>query len=473
MNIRNSILGLIFLFLTASCHDKAIYPDGNPPDPIVNQWVYEKMQTWYYWNSKLPAKPDTSLTPLSFFSSLLYSYDSQLRPDGDRFSWIQANAAALLASLSGESKTTGMDFRLLRYSTGSSYYGQVIYVLKDSPAYNTGFRRGNFFTKINGQEITTSNYASLAYSMDSKKTYTVGQLNTSNVVEDSGITREVTPITFQEDPVHFDTLYTFGTQKIGYLVYNQFIPGPNSGNETAYDDKLDNIIANFKSAGANSLVLDLRYNPGGYVSSANNLASLLGEGITSNSIFYIKEYNATITPDLEKKYGKDYFSEKFKVKNQNIGNQLQNLIILTSTSTASASELLINGLRPYMTVTVVGEQTVGKNVGSITITDATKRIKWGIQPIVSKSFNSLKESNYTKGFTPDISKSEGKVIYPFGNLADPLLNAALTKIVGNPVAREATDSKSLDTEPVVQIGTSITRKAGGSNMFFSNQLISF
>lgn len=468
MNIKNTILGLVFLFLTTSCHDKAIYPDGNPPDAIVNQWIYEKMQTWYYWNSKLPTKPDTSLTPSSFFTSLLYSYDSQLRPDGDRFSWIQSNAAALLASLSGESKTTGMDFKLLRYSTGSSYYGQVIYVLADSPAYKAGFRRGHYFTKINGQEITTSNYASLAYSMDSKKTYTVGQLNASNVVEDSGITREVTPITFQEDPVHFDTLYTFGTQKVGYLVYNQFIPGPNSGSATAYDDKLDNIIANFKSAGANNLILDLRYNPGGYVSSANNLGSLIGKGLTSNSVFYIKEYNATITPDLEKKYGKDYFSEKFKVKSQNIGNQLQNLVILTSTGTASASELLINGLRPFMTVTIVGEQTVGKNVGSITISDATKRIKWGIQPIVSKSFNSLKQSDYTKGFTPDISKSEGKIIYPFGNLSDPLLNAALQKIVGSPIARESGETQTSGIEPDVQVSSSITRKAGGSNMFFAN-----
>jgi carboxyl-terminal processing protease len=463
MTIKNSALPLLLLFLTAACHDKAIYPDGNPRDPIVNQWVYSNMQTWYYWNSKLPTQPDTTLTPSAFFNSLLYSYDSELRPDGDRFSWIQANADDLLASLSGESKTTGMDFRLVRYSGSSNYYGQVIYVLNDSPADKAGFRRGDFFTKINGQGITASNYANLAYS-SSKKTYTVGRLNDDNDVEDTGTTREVTPVTFQEDPVHFDTLYTIGTHKIAYLVYNQFIPGPNSGSSTtAYDDKLDNIIANFKNAGVNNLILDLRYNPGGYVSSANNLASLIGKGITNNSVFYIKEYNPTITPELEKKYGKDFFSEKFKTKSQNIGNQLQNLIILTSTNTASASELLINGLRPFMPVTLIGEQTVGKNVGSITLTDATRRIKWGIQPIVSKSFNSLRESNYTKGFTPDISKSEGQQIYPFGNVSDPLLGAALEKITGSPLTRRAATP---DSKQVVPVSSSIARKAGGSNMFF-------
>ena len=458
---------LIFLGVFVSCRNKEVTPEGNPPNGEVNRWIYENMKNWYYWNDKLPSVPDTSLNPAVFFGSLLYTYDKQLRPDGDRFSWIQSNADALKASLSGESKSFGMEFRILRYATGSSdVFGLVIYTLPNSPAANAGFKRGDFFTRINGQKLTTSNYSSLAYSTDAKKTFTIGKLDSNNQVVDTEVTREVTPVTIQEDPVYFDTLYTYGSKKIGYLVYNQFIPGPNNGNTSSYDEKLDNLFGNFKTKGINNLIIDFRYNPGGYVSSATNLASLIGKGVSGNVVFYKKQYNQVITPDLEKKYGKDFFAEKFKTKTQNVGNQLQNLIILVSSNTASASELVINGLRPYMNVQLVGDTTVGKNVGSVTISDDTKRIKWGMQPIVSKSFNSLNQSDYTKGFAPDVHKTEGKILYPFGNPNDPLLGEALSRIVGTPVAKTET-TKVVNHPPADQeAGSSITRKAGGSNMFF-------
>ena len=212
-------------------------------------------------------------------------------------------------------------------------------------------------------------------------------------------------------------------------------------------------------------MLDLRYNPGGYVSSATNLASLIGKGITTNDIFYSKEYNKTVTPVLEKQYGKDYFYEKFTSKSQSIGANLNNLVILTSSRTASASELLVNGLKPYMTVTLIGDKTVGKNVGSITLSDKSGKVKWGLQPIVTRSFNSLKQSEYYKGFTPDKEVREGLRLYPYGNTKDPLLASALETITGTPHVRQKADQ--LRTAGFVDdLMSTIERKAGGSNMFF-------
>ncbi|HEV7382743.1 MAG TPA: S41 family peptidase, partial [Dyadobacter sp.] len=169
------------------------------------------------------------------------------------------------------------------------------------------------------------------------------------------------------------------------------------------------------------------------------------------------------TPVLEKQYGASFFYEKFQAKSQNIGQNLTNLVIITSKNSASASELLINGLKPFMNVTLVGDVTYGKNVGSITITGKDKGIKWGMQPIVTKSFNSLKKSDYSVGFTPTHTVIEGTKLYPYGSLKDPLLATSMNVITGAPLARSGAQAS---TPAYLEIGSSIGNKAGGSNMFF-------
>lgn len=455
------LLFVITGFLTA-CRDKNVDP---ATDLETSNWIVGQMKTWYYWNDKLPANPDLTLKPEALFNSLLYKYDATARPDGDRFSWIESDAEALKAELSGVSKTTGMEFRLFYYPTGgTNIVGLVTYTLPGSPAEKAGFKRGDIITRIDDKQLTASNYSDLVYSNNAKK-FTLGALNDKDSIVETTTKRDVTPIEFQEDPVFYDTTFQYGSNTIGYVVYHQFIPSKNNSDAKEYDQKLDKVFASFKAKNVNSLVLDLRYNPGGYVSSATNLASLIGKGITTNDIFYSKEYNKTVTPVLEKQYGKDYFYEKFTSKSQSIGANLNNLVILTSSRTASASELLVNGLKPFMKVTLIGDKTVGKNVGSITLSDKSGKVKWGLQPIVTRSFNSLKQSEYYKGFTPDKEVREGLRLYPYGNTKDPLLASALETITGTPHVRQKADQ--LRTAGFVDDLTStIERKAGGSNMFF-------
>ncbi|MBE9466325.1 S41 family peptidase [Dyadobacter subterraneus] len=456
---------VLLLFVTgflAACHEKNVDPATNTE---TNQWILDQMKTWYYWNDKITANPDLNQEPEAFFNSLLYKFDATSRPDGDRFSWIESDADALKAELSGSTKTTGMELKLFYYPTGgSNIVGLVAYTLPGSPAALAGIKRGAVFTRINDQKLTASNYYDLVYS-DASKTFTMGSLTDKDSIVETTVKKDVTPVSFQEDPVFFDTTFQYGSNTIGYLVYHQFITSKNGSDKKEYDTELDNKIAAFKAKNVNSLILDLRYNPGGYVSSATNLASLIGKNISDSKVFYYKGYNATITPVLQKEYGDDYFNDKFASKSQNIGSNLTNLIVLVSSRTASASELLINGLKPYMTVTLVGDKTVGKNVGSITLSDKTGKVKWGLQPIVTRSYNSLKQSDYSTGFTPDIAAKEGLRLYPYGNPKDPLLAAALAKIVGSPVTRQTPEALRISSS-YKEVMSTIERKAGGSNMFF-------
>lgn len=462
---------LLLVWLLSACQRETdlVEPTTNTTvsntaeNETINKWILENMRDYYYWNDKIPASPDLTLAPSDFFDSLLYTYSATAAPDGDRFSWIEENADDLSASLSGESTTTGLEFMLYLRSQGSTdVIAQVLYVLPNSPAARAGFKRGDIISKVNGQPITTTNYASLLYSGATNYSFGLAEVQNSALV-DSDKTLSVTATVFQANPVFLDSIYTAGTKTVGYLVYNQFVPAPNNSSGTEYDDQVDAIFSNFKARGVNELILDLRYNPGGYTSSSANLASLIGKNISTSSVYFREEWNSTLTPYIKQEYGDEFFVQRFLNKSQNIGGNLQRVFVLTTDGTASSSELIINGLRPYMTVTTIGTTTYGKNVGSITIVDDSGKIKWGMQPIVFKSFNSQGQSDYSAGFAPSIEVQEPLVLKPLGDITEPLLNEALYQITGNRLARRAVATG----HSLPALGSSIQRKAGGGRMIKS------
>jgi hypothetical protein len=175
-----------------------------------------------------------------------------------------------------------------------------------------------------------------------------------------------------------------------------------------------------------------------------------------------KTYNDTYTKEITKQYGPTAFVTNFKMEPNNIGS-LDRVFILTSTGTASASELIINNLKPFMNVILIGEHTYGKNVGSFTITDNAKRWNYGLQPITFKILNSLDQSDYgtVNGFLPDYSLLDD--VLPYKLLGDPnetYLNKALS-IIGpsafkpnsiessKPVSRaNKLDAASLSDNPI-------------------------
>jgi carboxyl-terminal processing protease len=464
------VLILGFLFTLSACQKPtddvtpqtggAFNNDPTSDNQTVNDWILENMRELYYWNAAIPANPDKTLSPDAFFDSILNKFNATSNPNGDRFSWIEESGEELQASLSGQSTTTGMEYSLFLCESGSTgVIAQVLYVLPNSPAQKAGLKRGDIITKVNGQSLSTTNYQGLLFSGTS---YTFGLASVSGTtLLDTDKTISVTATTLQENPVFLDSVYTIGAKKVGYLVYNQFVPGANGSKASEYDAQVDAVFSDFKAKGVNELVLDLRYNPGGYTSSSTNLASLIGKGVSSGKLYFREEWNSTITPELQKEYGSGFFVENFLNKAQNIGSNLTRVFVLTTDHTASASELIINGLRPYMTVTTIGTTTYGKNVGSITITDDTGKFKWGMQPIVFKSYNSAGQSDYATGFKPTVEVDEPLALLPLGDTKEALLSEALNQIAGgSTTARQGVTIGN--TRPA--LGSSIQRKAGGYSM---------
>jgi C-terminal processing protease CtpA/Prc len=342
----------------------------------------------------------------------------------------------------------------------------VSYVIANSPADKAGMKRGDIILTINGTQINGDNYATLI-SNNETVTFGLGELKNNTFVL-SGKTIQATKAVVKKDPVQFWKVIEKGDRKIGYLVYTQFITGTQE-EPNLFNNKLKTVFGEFKTKGVNELVIDLRVNGGGYISSADLLASLIVKNLNTNNVIHQDEWNVNI----KAKYPSVATPTKFSNEANNLGT-LNRLIVLTSNGTASASELLINSLRPYMDVIIVGQNTYGKNVGSITIKDdnTPARWAWGMQPIVLKTINSKGESNYgTKaGFSPNVAVSDN--IYPYkdwGDESETLLKKAIEVIMGTaiPVEPSAAAKRSfrqLDTQ-VLELHVSDNPEENRKDMF--------
>lgn len=424
----------------------------------VNDWIYSMMEELYYWNDQLPAQPNKNQGPKEFFDGLL--------SDEDRFSVIVPNYQDLMNSLNGVNMEAGYEFQLVRPDKSAEDVEAVLlYVKNNSPAAQAGLKRGDVITGINGSAMNLSNYKSLV-----GKTYSDHSITYKRYNSEAG-EFEIQPdlslgvVQLAENPHFLDTVYTIEGKKIGYYVYNFFSPG--SGKE--YDLEMDQIISDFRSKGITDIVLDLRYNSGGAVSSAKNLGSLLGRGVDKTKIFYENRWNAAYQEYWEGRAGgDDILRGKFLDKAEKIGDKLTGkLYVLVGSRTASASEMIINGLKPYMDVYLVGEKTVGKNVGSIPVEDSDNPDnEYGILPIVFQVYNSQGFSDYSKGFIPDAELRELDHL-PFkqlGDVEEPLLARAIADITG--VNARVKSNENARISSVEALGSSIDAKPRTNRLIF-------
>ncbi|MBN8653658.1 MAG: PDZ domain-containing protein [Cytophagales bacterium] len=418
-----SILLMVVLVTLPACND-----DDEHPNEYVNNWIDVNMDFWYYWNTDLPSNPDKTLAPDDFFESLLST--------DDRFSWIQENYQELLNSLQGVNEEAGYELALYRESLDNNVViAQILYIKPASPAETSGLKRGDVITQINSQQITTDNYQTLLAATSENHSITYRELDLENQVFLPVQTKSLTTIEYAENPNFLNKVFTVNDRKIGYYVYNLFVVGTEQ-DSAAYNREMDQVFASFQSAGITDLIIDLRFNSGGAESATVNLASLVGKGVDATKVFTIREYNSLVETEIKNNpdFGAEFLDVEFTNKVQNIGNQLTDnrVYILTGTRTASASELLINGLRPYMDVFLIGSTTVGKNVGSTSrYVKDDPRNTWGMQPIITKSYNSLEESDYSNGFAPQIPLEDNNlIVYPLGDERELLLERALQEITG-------------------------------------------
>lgn len=466
---------LVLLFpLFYSCDDNNPDNDNdrnvaNAANQYVNDWIYEQMSTYYLWDSYIPSVLALNFNenPEDFFYSLLYKYK---QTGGDRFSWIQENYVDLLSSLSGVSSyDIGFEYvGYLEAANSTNVIGQVAYVKPGTHAEQLGIKRGDAFTKVNGTQLTTSNWRSLFNSTSATVTFQKqnGEVTTT---EQKNITLSVN---YSENPVYLDTIYTEGANTVGYLVYNFFAADGGDGSQK-YDLQLNEAFGRFKAASITHLVLDFRYNSGGSMNSATLLGSMIVPQLNTSNVFTKVQYNDFLNSYFTQRNGSDALLDKFqdKVKSvpiNNVGDNLQELYVLTGSWTASASELIINNLEPYLPnkIYLIGLTTVGKNVGSVSLYEENDpKNKWGMQPIVLKYFNSNGLANFEEGFTPDIEERDN---YLYGKLElgdrDEVMLSIALGVINGTYSRPSVSRQAVDAgyQPV---GASVEGKA------WANQVI--
>lgn len=458
--MRKLLLFALFAFLFGTlyvgCKKDDPEPEPEPPKEASDalKFVFNGLSSYYLWedqitafhNSKYDNKDSLNsflnkyTDPEDLFYDLLYQYGTI-----DKWSFIVDDSKEIENWIAGISESMGMDFMLYYISeTNRNLVGVIRYVYKNSPAAKAGLKRGDIFLTINGENMTLTNYQTLLYT---KKTYTMGMATfTGNTPVPNGKSVTMTAVLLQENPIHLDTVFTVNNTKVGYLVYNGFIGAYDSLINSSYDIELNKVFGKFKNAGIQKLILDLRYNGGGLTQTASYLASMI-YSTDPKKVFSKMQMNAYWQNYYTSKYGADYLSDFFtssiaktsKTPETPINSLgLTQVYIIATSETASASEMVICGLDPYMNVIQVGSNSYGKYAGSFTIKDwidnngnVNPNHSFAMQPITFKNSNSQNVSDYVNGLVPDISAREyAAELLPFGDPNEALLKACLDHMKG-------------------------------------------
>lgn len=418
-------LFLVSVFALNSCQD-----DMDDVDVPVYDFIWKGMNLYYLWKDNVPDLDDNRFanqqdlndylrgfnTPTDLFESLLYRKDAQ-NVVQDRFSVIFEDYRILENALQGVAKSNGIDFALVyKDESETSIIGYVRYVLPNSDASAKDIQRGDIFYAVNGVELTPENYQGLLNS--DSYTLSLADFNEGAFTPNG---REVflTKSEYAENPVYNVNVINQGAHTIGYLMYNGFYSN--------YDTELNNAFGQLAGQGVTDLVLDLRYNSGGSVRTATYLASMI-TGQFTGQLFAREQWNARLQAYYEKENPdalKDLFAGELS-NGAGINHlNLNTVYILTTRSTASASELVINCLKPYINVVVIGETTTGKNVGSVTLYDSddfsrngrSNEHTYAMQPIVLKVVDKNGFGDYAAGIPADFRARED--LGNLGILGDP------------------------------------------------------
>ncbi len=281
-------------------------------DSAANVFIYDAMKGYYLWADQMPSLSSTAikLKPINYFYTLLYGYDTI-----DRFSWMDTSATNLTNQLNGINTVLGIKYSaFFADNTQTNVVFSISYVLKGSAAEAAGLKRGDFIYKVDGKQITVSNYQSILQN----QTLSIELANYANgVYTATGKPFSITKTTLQTIPILKDTVIEWAGKKVGYLNYIQFL--------NSFDDSLRAVFNRFKSyknSGIDELVLDLRYNGGGYVVSSDLLTSLIVKDLPSKvgTVMSKKVYNNAYTAVLRKEANSDqYFITNFKSESANLG----------------------------------------------------------------------------------------------------------------------------------------------------------
>jgi len=378
--------------------------------PSQNLYVRDVLNSFYYWYQNMPA----NVSPTSFNSPEAYLDAVRYRPIDNSFSYI--TAAAANEALYDDSQYVGHGMSTQTAST----YLTVLQVFPSSPASEAGLERGDRIVQINGQPVAAMVAA--------------GTIGGAFGASDIGVTAD---IVFEKlssgsrtarmvkrvvtiPTVSLTRMVEDDGRRIGYVFFRNFV----RPSEAALNDA----FAALKTAGVTELVLDLRYNGGGLVDIAVHLASLIGGARTNGQVVINYVHNDRVGPTYNK-------TVRFTDPEQALN--LSRLVVITTRSSASASELIINSLRPYMPVAVIGDTTYGKPVGQYGFTFCDK-----VLAAVSFSIkNANNEGDYFAGIPPTCTAADDST-HQLGDTAEGSFAEALTYLRTGACSASSTASRA-------------------------------
>lgn len=309
------------------------------------------------------------------------------------------------------------------YAGDGTAAGTSLFVLfsdKNSPAGQVGVTRGWQITAINGSSVSydgsngtnVNNVINEVYYDPAPASFTFKKPD--GTTQTSSLTKAV----YNINPILFDTVYSIGAKKVGYFVFNSFAAVENQSGPTLTKQEIDRVFNKFQSAGISSLIVDLRYNGGGSVGTAEYLDNLIAPASAQGKEMYHYLYNDKLTEQIAVQ--PDFLDQKVLFSGGSGNLNLDHVFFIGTSNTASASELTINNLKPYMDVKLVGDTTYGKPVGFFTfhITDfpngGAEKDLADLYAINFETRNSLDKGQYFDGMIPD-SKAVDYVDVPWGD----------------------------------------------------------
>lgn len=443
---------------------------------LSNDSLFLYAKEIYFWNESLPSydafeprKYKTASTTLDNLEENLFNLvKASGKPDYvssltyPKYSYIQdlttANPTPTSAApneqasvdLEGNGNDIGIYTVQAVGETATEYRLYIKAVFENGPAAKQGLTRGAYITKINGTPVGTISNGGIAPAEVDLINSTIFNNPTSlrlEGVKTDGSNYDVTltKASYKSSPIYKSNVLTAGSKKIGYLAYARF---SNSSNSIA---ALNTIFEDFVAKGVTDLVVDLRYNGGGYVSTAEHLTNLIAPS-TATGVMYIEHFNNTLknrkTTDASILMNQPLLDANDKVQKKTNGSlvtyadidysvaentnnfekkgslgSVKNIVFIVSGRTASASELVINNLKPKMTVSLVGTTTYGKPVGFFPI---KLENRYDVYMSLFETRNAVGDGGYYSGMIPDVQDTRDLGDYDFGNPLDGYLAKALT-----------------------------------------------
>ena len=362
-------------------------------------WVRAHLDDTYLWYKEIKdadAPRANYNTPQGYFYALLVK-------DKDRFSYAVSQAEIDAYYQSG----VEISYGVMWVSEGN--YRRVAFVEPNSPAAQKGVKRGDYIWRVDGQnlwELSDELYFDALYPPYK------GIAHYFEIIDaQSGETKQVQLVSDEviDNPVPLSTILTHNNKKVGYLVFNDHIATATT--------PLIAAIKQFQTAKIDDLVLDLRYNSGGFLYVADELASMLGGNTTLDYLFTSLEFN-----DKHSEKNVRYYFERTSYENNTVLPflSLKRVFVLTSNMTCSASEAIINALSPFIEVIRVGSTTCGKPYGF----SRENNCGTSYFAIDFQGKNALGQTVPTTGFAPTCAANED-LNNPLGSSMESMLSTAL------------------------------------------------